>query len=243
VSQRLTTGLADVVRFAVAHPKEQVILDIQHVDLTGDKKVDRYYTAALDRVLRSYRVDGTAVCSRAWSRKAIPTNDARLGTDVPISQAWTADRNILVLRAAGELPDRSCYRSREKALWSPWPNTQDPAASTAANAGYLQARSDALAGTVPCATSDGNRCGLFVDQMQLSIQLPTQVACLTGAQSEGCSLAAFARLVNDTVVDQLMRWRSVEGRPVNIAIVDFYEDSAPAYAAGLIAMNDPAAGG
>lgn len=236
VSVRLRTALAEIVRFAVAHPREQVLLDIQHVDLTGDPKVDAYYTKALDLVLRRYQVDGTTVCSRAWSSAAVDVPDAKLGTGVTLAQAWAANRNLLVLKADGELPTRSCYRSREQALWSPWPNTEDPAASVTANEGYLASRRAALTGQEPCSADGGNRCGLFVDQLQLSAQLMTQVGCLTNSRTTDCSLAALAAKVNDGVVGRMSAWRA-QGLPVNIAIVDYYDRSAPAYAAGLIALN------
>ena len=80
---------------------------------------------------------GTTVCSRAWTSSAIP--DPAQAT---FRQAWDANRNILVLYAKGELPKNACYRARETNLYSPWPNTEDPAVSTTANAGYLQARKD-----------------------------------------------------------------------------------------------------
>lgn len=237
VSQRLTAGLRQILRFSNAHPKEQVILDVQHLDLTGRKAVDHFYTAAVDRILRSYRVAGTTVCSRAWSTSAIPVPDRRLGTDVPLAQVWAAGRNLLVLHARGELPTRSCYRDREKVLHSPWPNTQDPAVSAAANLKNLQSRQQALSGLAACRVPAGNQCGLFVSQLQLSAQFATQAACLASPARPDCSLSEFADKVNNGVVAQIDTWRFGQGLPVNIAIVDFYDDSAPDYATGLIELN------
>ena len=38
--------------------REQIILDFQHIDLTGKKKIDKYYTSAIDKILRTYKVGG-----------------------------------------------------------------------------------------------------------------------------------------------------------------------------------------
>ena len=56
VSIRFTKALDQIVTFAKAHPREQIILDFQHIDLTGKKKVDKYYSSAIDKILRSSRV-------------------------------------------------------------------------------------------------------------------------------------------------------------------------------------------
>ena len=158
---------------------------------------------------------------------------------VPIAGAtfqrvWDANRNVLVLYAKGQLPKNDCYRQRERVLYSPWPNTEDPAASASANLGYLTTRKSALAGQGSCSVSGGNQCGLFVDQLQLSMALTTQVPCFTGGSTAGCSLLDLARTRNPTVVQEMTDWKS-QGLPVNISIVDFYEldDTAT----GQIALN------
>jgi hypothetical protein len=228
-SLRFTKGLQQIVNFAKAHPREQIILDFQHIDLTGTKKIDKYYTSAIDKILRTYKVSGTTVCSRAWTSSAIP--DPAQAT---FRQAWDANRNILVLYAKGELPKNACYRARETNLYSPWPNTEDPALSTTANAGYLQARKDALAGAVPCTVSGGDQCGFFVNQLQLSMGLSSQVQCLAGSRTQNCSLLELAQLRNPSAVQDMTTW-DAQGMPINISIVDFYEVSTTA--PQLIALN------
>jgi hypothetical protein len=230
VSQRLTKGLRQIMRFAKAHPREQIILDFQHIDLSGKKKIDKYYTSAIDKILRTYRIDGSTVCSRAWSAAKIPDV-----TSATLGQAWAANRNVLVLYAKGELPKNSCYRPREGVLQSQWPNTEDPLVSANANLQYLTSRQAALNGSVSCAVAGGNQCGLFVDQMQLTLQLTSQIQCLGGSRTELCSLLDAARLRNPTVVPEMAAWKA-QGLPVNIAIVDFYEINDTAR--GLIALND-----
>jgi hypothetical protein len=228
-SVRFTKALDAIVGFAKAHPREQIILDFQHIDLTGKKKVDKYYTSAIDKILRTYKVSGTSVCSRAWTASRFP--DVASTT---IGQAWAADRNIVVLYASGELPTRDCFRPREKSLYSPWPNTEDPAASDAANLGYLQARQTALTGGASCTVSAGNQCGLFVNQLQLSFSFTSQAECTAKSRTTPCSLEDLARLRNPGVVPQMTAWRA-QGLPINISIVDFYEINDTA--AGLIALN------
>jgi len=228
-SLRFTKGLQQIVSFAKAHPREQIILDFQHIDLTPKKKVNKYYTSAIDKILRTYKVDGTTVCSRAWTSSKIPDV-----TQATFQQAWNAGRNILVLYAKGELPKNSCYRAREQVLYSPWPNTEDPAVSESANVQYLTSRQQALAGNGSCTVAGGNQCGLFVDQLQLSMSLTSQIQCLTGSRTQNCSLRALAQLRNPTAVQEMTDW-AAQGLPVNISILDFYEidDSA----ARLIALN------
>ena len=229
VSVRFTTGLKQIVKFAKAHPREQVILDFQHIDLTGKKKIDKYYTSAIDKILRTYKVDGSTVCSRAWTAAKVPDV-----TQATFRQAWDAGRNIVVLYAKGELPKTSCFRQREQVLYSPWPNTEDPAVSQAANVQYLTARQQALGGNGSCAVAGGNQCGLFVDQLQLSMSLTSQIQCLTGARTQNCSLEALAQLRNPTAVQEMTDW-AAQGQPVNISILDFYEVDDTA--ARLIALN------
>lgn len=229
VSARFTKGLQQIVNFAKAHPKEQIILDFQHIDLTGKKKIDTYYTSAIDKILRTYKVSGSSVCSRAWNSSVAPDV-----TKTTLQDAWTADRNILVLYAKGQLPKNSCYRQREKVLYSPWPNTSDPAESTAENTAYLNARKAALAGQAQCTVTGGNQCGLFVSQLQLTNQTLAQAQCIGGSVTQGCSLEDLAILRNPTVVPDMSAWQAA-GLPINISIVDFYEIDNTA--AGLIALN------
>ena len=229
VSARFTTGLKQIVGFAKAHPKEQLILDFQHIDLTGKKKIDKYYTSAIDKILRTYKVSGSSVCSMAWTTSAAPDV-----LNTTLQQAWSANRNILVLYAQGELPKNSCYRPREQVLYSPWPNTADPSTSTADNFTYLSDRKSALAGQASCTVTGGNQCGLFVDQLQLTNGLLTQAKCIGGTQTAGCSLEDLAVLRNPTVVPDMAGWQSA-GLPINISIVDFYEINDTAN--GLIALN------
>lgn len=228
-SIRFTKGLRQIMSFAKAHPREQIVLDFQHIDLTGKKKIDRYYTSAIDKILRTYKVDGSTVCSRAWTAGKLP--DVAQTT---FGQAWQADRNILVLYAKGQLPKKSCYRQREQVLYSPWPNTEDPVVSMTSNAEYLVARQSALVGASSCTVGGGNQCGLFVDQLQLSMGLMSQVQCLTGARTLNCSLLELAQLRNPSVVQEMTDWKAA-GLPVNISIVDFYEIGDTAR--GQIALN------
>ncbi|HQR78838.1 MAG TPA: hypothetical protein PLT68_01315 [Actinomycetota bacterium] len=230
-SIRFTKALGQILGFAKQHPREQIILDFQHIDLTGKKKVDKYYTTAIDKILRTYRVNGTSVCSRAWTAGKFPDV-----TQTTFGQAWQADRNILVLYAKGQLPAKSCYRQREQILYSPWPNTEDPAVSQTANAGYLANRQSALSGSASCTVAGGNQCGLFVDQLQLSMGLMSQVQCLTGARTQNCSLLELAQLRNPSVVQEMTDWKAA-ALPVNISIVDFYEVNDTAR--GQIALNLP----
>ena len=78
--------------------------------LTGKKKIDRAITSAIDKILRTYKVDGSSVCSRAWSSNKVA--DVTQAT----SDAWAADRNLVVLYAKGELPQKSCYRPARGAV-------------------------------------------------------------------------------------------------------------------------------
>ena len=229
VSTRFTNALRQIVTFAKAHPREQIILDFQHIDLTGKKKVDAYYTKAIDKILRTYKVSGVTTCSRAWGASMFPDP-----VSTTLGQAWTADKNILVLYAKGELPQRDCFRARESLLYSPWPNTEDPGVSDAKNLEYLTARKAALAGSAACSIVGGNQCGFFVDQLQLSFTFTTQARCLTGSQTTNCSLEDLARLRNPTVVPQMQAWQA-QGLPINASIVDFYEINDTAKA--LIALN------
>ena len=229
VSIRFTKALDQIVTFAKAHPREQIILDFQHIDLTGKKKVDKYYSSAIDKILRTYQAGGSTVCSRAWTASAIP--------DIPnatLGQAWTAGRNLVVLYAKGQLPKRDCFRARESVLYSPWPNTEDPATSDTANLGYLQDRKNALAGSASCTVDNGNQCGLFVDQLQLSFGIGSQATCLGNSQATPCSLEDLARLRNPSVVPAMTGWQS-QGLPINLSIVDFYQINDTAR--GLIALN------
>jgi hypothetical protein len=228
-SVKFTKALHQIVSFASTHPREQIILDFQHIDLTGDKKVNSYYTKAIDKVLRTYKIGPVSTCARAWGAGALPDP-----LNTTLGQAWKADKNILVLYANGELPKRDCYRQREPLLYSPWPNTEDPTVSDTRNLGYLQARNSALTGSAACTVTGSNQCGLFVDQLQLSFTFTSQATCLTGSRTQNCSLEDLARLRNPTVVPQMQSWRA-QGLPINIAIVDFFEVNDTAQ--GLIALN------
>ncbi len=228
-SVRFTTAVRQIVGFAKAHPREQIVLDFQHIDLTQSRKVNAYYTSAIDKILRTYKVSGTTLCSRAWDSATFP--DPLTAT---LGQAWAADRNLVVLHAQGELPSRSCWRPRETVLYSPWPNTEDPAVSDAANLQSLTARKQALAGAAACTVAGGNQCGLFVDQLQLSFTLGSQAQCLTGSRTQVCSLEELARLRNPGAVTQMQGWQA-QGLPINASIVDFYEIAGTAPA--LIALN------
>lgn len=229
ISERFTKGLNQILTFAKQHPKEQIILDFQHIDLTNKKKIDKYYTSAIDKILRTYKVGGTSVCSRAWNSSVAP--DVLTTT---LGQAWAADRNILVLFAKGELPKNTCYRPREQVLYSPWPNTDDPAKSATDNTSYLQARQAAQEGKADCNVNDGYQCGLFVNQLQLSMGIMGQAQCISGSRTENCGLRDLAVLRNPTVVAEMAGWQQ-QGLPINISIVDFYEINDTA--TGLIALN------
>lgn len=229
VSVRFTKALQQIVTFAKAHPLEQIILDFQHIDLTGKKKVDAYYSSAIDKILRTYKVAGSTTCSRAWTASSVP--DPLTAT---LGQAWAADKNLLVVYANGQLPKRDCFRTRESVLYSPWPNTEDPAVSDAKNLEYLGARQAALAGSAACSVGVGNQCGFFVDQLQLSSTFISQATCLTGSRTQDCSLEDLARLRNPGVVKQMQSWQA-QGLPINASIVDFYEINDTA--TGLISLN------
>jgi hypothetical protein len=234
ISQRFRTSLKQIVGWANAHPKEQVILDFQHIDLTGKKRIDTYYTNAVAKMLRTYKVGGSTVCSRAWTTKVAP--------DIPnttLGQAWAADRNLVVLHRNGQLPKNTCFRPREQILASQWPNTEDVATSDEENLKYLNARRTALAADSGCSFTGNegpaNQCGLFVSQLQLSMQFTNQAACISGTRKDGpCSLLELAQTRNPTVVAQMTAWKS-RGLPVNISAVDFFEVGQTA--AGQMALN------
>lgn len=238
VSQPLQKGLGQVLKFAAAHPKEQIILDFQHVSLTGDPALDEQYLAALDGVLHQFRPNNSAptTCEVAWTRKAVPVADKRLGTAVPLRKAWRADRSILVLIEDVELPDTGCARSREAAIHSPWPNTEDPAVSKADNDAYLAERAQRLE-SGKCTDDEGFYwCGLFVNQLQLSAQPATQAQCVLNNVGDLCSLRALAALVNDKIAGYMRTWTN-KGKPTNIEIMDFYEDADPSVVDELITLN------
>ncbi|MCH9815705.1 MAG: transglycosylase family protein [Actinomycetia bacterium] len=227
VSQKLTKGLEQVQRFARDHPREQVILDFQHTDLTGDSFVQDYYINAFDRLLRKYAPGkNDSICSAAWSSNKISTADNKLGTGVPIKRAWRAQRNLLVLFPDGVMPDRPCYRSRDAALISLWPNTEDPQVSLLDNEGWLQQREAKQAGQDPCLDGQGQWCQLYVSQLQLSIQAGTQAQCIFNPTS-GCSLKAYAKPVNNGIADVVTDWRFKDNLPVNIVMLDFANKTNP----------------
>ncbi len=242
ISVKLTTGLTDVLAYAAGHPREQVILDFQHLDFPKDPTVANYYRNALYRLLQTYKPLGLpTVCSRAWSTSAMPGYDTQIG-NIPVGKAWIARKNLIVLFAAGEMFYNDCFRQRELALNSPWPNTQDPAVSVAKNTQYLKTRKAALAGALGCYSSEGYWCGMFVNQMQLSVQLGTQAKCLFSTGTPNCSLLAYAYNVNNDVPGELFAWRFQQSLPTNIAIVDFFGVGRPSYTTSLINMNRRLAG-
>lgn len=237
VSHRFTKGLGQVLRFADAHPREQIIFDIQHVDLTGDAAIDAYYLAALDGVLHRLRGTdgGRTACQAAWSKKLVDVPDADLGTKVPIGKAWRIDRNVLIL-VPDYMPKSGCFRSREKAIASPWPNTDIPQVSKTANKEYLAERAQRIK-SGECVDADGNHwCGLFVNQQQLTPSNERYANCVFNDIGDECSLRALADLVNNDVARWLTRWTRA-GQPTNIQIIDYYEHSDPSVVDRLLRLN------
>lgn len=235
VSAPLATGLRQMLRFATQHPREVVILDFQHIDLTEDPAINAYYQKALIGVLRQLRVGSESICSRAWTPASVGATAHGVGTKVPIRRAWRTDRNILVLMDSA-LPARSCYYDRDLALVSPWPNTDVPAVSKKDNDGYLAERGQRLS-SGRCTDADGAYwCGLFVNQLQLTPSVSRYVGCIWQNTGDPCSLAGLAALVNDRVAGYMTRWTK-QGEPTNINIVDFYERSAPDIVDRMIHLN------
>ncbi|MFN8126667.1 MAG: transglycosylase family protein [Candidatus Nanopelagicales bacterium] len=237
VSQSVDKALSQVLRFADDHPREQIIFDIQHVDLTGDPAIDEYYLDALDGVLHQLRgrEGGRTACQAAWSRHKFPVPDTKLGTEVPLRWAWGVDRNLLIL-VPDYMPKSGCFRSRDKAIASPWPNTDQPEVSKAANEDYLAERARRLK-SGKCVAADGTHwCGLFVNQQQLTPSSSMWANCVFNNIGDTCSLRRLAELVNDDVARWLTKWTK-RGDPTNIQIIDYYEHSAPLVVDRLIRLN------
>lgn len=242
VSASLDRGLTQVLRFAARHPREVIILDFQHLDLIDDPAINRYYEQALIGVLRQLSPAGMSdtVCSRAWTPKTVGAGPRKLATTVPVRRAWRTDRNLVVLMDP-DLPANSCYYDRSQAIMSPWPNTDIPEVSRSANESYLKERSRRLRSGDCLKRSGENQtagywCGLFVNQMQLTPSTTRYAQCVFGEDGQDCSLAALAALVNNKVAAHLTKWTDT-GRPTNIAMVDYYEQSSPDIVQRLIRLN------
>lgn len=243
VSQPLVQGLDEVIGFATKHPKEQVILDFQHLNLpSSPPAVLSYYRQALDLLLQTYVPSGVAgarpICQSAWSSDVIRVPDRDLGRTVTIGQAWAANRNLIVLLDPDQLPNRPCYRDRAASILSPWPNTESPTMSAAVNHQELLRRQSILNGP-PGGCIDGERqnwCGLFVNQMQLSISSNTQKRCVVWPDND-CSLFVYSQLVNNDVAELVRQWRESEKLPVNVVIVDYFNYSDPQIAETMISLN------
>lgn len=242
VSEPLTQGLQDILEFAAEFPKEQIILDFQKIDLPDDANTGYYY-AAVAELLKTFSAENApAVCNLAWDTEQLGATASTLATEVTLEQAWDAGRNLVVLVPQDTLPADPCYTPRADAIISLWPNTEDPAKSQADNLQYLQDRQQRLAATPPnCSngqanvTQGDNWCGFFVNQMQLTFQAPTFVECLRSSGPE-CSLEAYAAKVNNQTPGLISQWAG-DGLPVNIVIVDFFENSDPSYTETLIELN------
>ena len=242
VSVPLLKALDQIIDFAARHPKEQIVLDFQHLDLPDSSdSVLQYYLSALDKLLTSYApatTDAQPICASAWSRDVMPVPDAKLASGVSIGQAWKLRRNLLVLVDPGQLPDRPCYRDRQAAILSPWPDTESADVSTAANLADLQQRQQRLAANPPKCLDDAgqNWCGFFVNQMQLTIKSSTQKQC-TVMPNDSCSLFSYNMAANVGAAKKVTDWRSVHKLPVNIVILDYYDFSDPPFVPTLIELN------
>ncbi len=243
VSQPLVQGLDEITRFAARHPKEQVILDFQRLDLPNSSPaILDYYRKALDLLLQTHIAAGASdvrpICQSAWSSDVVRVSDRELARKVTIGQAWAANRNLIVLLDPGQLPNRPCYRDRSAAILSPWPNTESPTVSADVNHQELLKRQP-IVKSAPVGCVDGDRqnwCGFFVNQMQLSISPGTQKRCVVWPDND-CSLFVYSQLVNNDVADYVQQWRESEGLPVNIVIVDYYNYSEPQIADTMILLN------
>lgn len=243
VSVPLTQALDQILTFANDHPKEQVILDFQHIDLADDADKSAFYSA-LAEVLTDYAPAGAdPVCARSWASDVIDAQPATLATDVTLADAWAANRNLVVLVPDQTLPANPCYYPRSQAILSQWPNTEDPAASVSINADQLTERAARLAATPPNCSNGGanpsqgdNWCGFFVSQMQLTFQPATFAKCIADTTLT-CSLFDYSQKVNNAVGPQVESWAVGAGLPVNIVIVDYYNVSTPEYTDALIGVN------
>ena len=241
VSQPLNEGLTQILEFVAKHPREQIILDFQHFDLPGPASVNQYYVNALNSVLHDFvpaTHEGRSVCDSAWSSDVITTPDAQLSTKVTLKQAWDANKSLVVLFPKGVMPKDPCYRNRDVAIMSLWPNTEDPATSLSYNLAELKDRKARLAASPQkCTDKDGNNwCGLYVSQVQLTFQDATAVACAFHPQQK-CSLYAYSQLINNGMAGTMTNWRMKQKLPVNIIIVDFYNIANPSIVDAFIQMN------
>ena len=82
---------------------------------------------------------------------------------------------------------------------------------------------------------------MFVNQMQLSIQLGTQAKCLFSPGTPTARCWPTPKVNND-VPGELYAWRFQQALPTNIAIVDFFGIGQPSYTKSLIDMNRRLAG-
>lgn len=256
VSASLRESLTSVLTFAREHPKEQVILDFQHVDLPKDPNVAGYYRAALKAYLRDFvpaEVPGaTPVCARAWTRSAIPTSDAELSREVTFADAWAANRNLIVLMDPGGLAPDDCFRNRNEAILSQWPYTQDEQLSVKYNQIELEQRQQRMAanppkckgtqsigmeddGTPKPGTQPANWCGFFVSQLQMSLSNSMYAGCVLDPRAD-CSLFAFAQDVNPDIGKEMVGWAE-GGLPANISIADFFEHGSPSIVDTMIDHN------
>lgn len=248
VSTPLKGALDEVLTFAKAHPKEQVILDFQHIDLAKDADTTYYYNA-LQSLLKSYAPAGASpVCDLSWNADKLQLTPAKL-SGVTLGQAWDAGANLVVLVPNGTLSADSCYYERNSAIMSQWPNTEDPATSVAYNQKELVERQQRLAASPQQCSNEGkdakqgdNWCGFFVSQMQLTFQPATFVGCIEDTKAE-CSLYAYSEKVNNTVANKVQDWRIAQALPVNIVIVDYFNNSDPSYTRSLIGINQELAAG
>lgn len=236
VSQPLARGLSQVLDFADSHPKEQIVLDFQHLDQPTDPALSSYYSAALRGYLRTLDSDGTGtVCDAAWSKRIVGADAGKVVNTVSIGDAWKAGRNLLVLMDPA-VASSDCYFDRDKVISSPWPNTDVPSVSKTDNDGYLAERIDRLDGDQCTDAEDIYWCGLFVNQVQLTPSPTAYADCVFNDKGDNCSLEALAGLVNDDVAGYMRTWTN-QSQPTNIAIVDYYQDADPSIVDRLIRLN------
>jgi hypothetical protein len=242
VSTPLTPALDQILTFAASHPKEQVILDLQHIDLAKDADTAYYYDA-LAKLFADYAPsDAKPVCDVAWDASALGVTPAELSSKVTLGKAWESGRNLVVLVPDGLLAESTCYSPRSTSILSQWPNTEDPAKSVEYNQVELGERQKRLADPSTCSNNGANVaqgdnwCGFFVNQMQLTFQPATFAGCISES-TDSCSLFAYSQKVNNATPGLIEQWRVGDGLPVNIVIVDYYDDSSPSYTQTLIDIN------
>ena len=242
VSDTLERGLTQVVKFAAQHPREAIVLDVQHIDLVADEGINDYYRKAVIGVLRTLSPAGMSdtVCSRAWTPQTVGAGARQLATKVPLRKAWQAERNLVVLMDP-DMPANPCYYDRGRSIMSPWPNTDVPEVSRKANEGYLAERARRLR-TGDCQKASGENqtagywCGFFVNQLQLTPSTSRYAECVFGTDGQDCSLVDLAALVNNKVARYMTSWTDA-GKPTNITMVDYYEKSAPDIVDRLLRLN------